>query len=1153
MNKQSFITILLSWLMWIAGIEVKADVFGYDFFVNDSNGKPIYYNYIGDGSEVEVTDGLFLYSGDLVIPESVYYNNKNYKVTRIGENAFYQDDFIKSIIIPNSVKSIENYAFYKCTSLKSISFGNSLSNIGYSSFERCKSLTTVDLPNTVTIIGERAFNGCSGLMNFTIPNSVTSIGYFAFDGCDNLTSIFSHMLNPVEIIGNTLGSTFSKTTYNNATLFVPEGTIGIYRAASGWRDFINIEEYFPNETNNYSVETGQCFYFNGIYYKIVSNIEKTVEVACKPDIWLEAYTGDVEIPSYVSFNGFDFKVIGLAQAAFDRCSYLTSIKLPNTLTYIGKEAFSMCSELHIITIPESVVQYGYDVFNMTGLEDIIVLNPIPVEVPYNAFVSPQIRNCVLHVPYGSLNLYINADEWNKFSISEMEEEPSIYNKCGYFATWNYLEETRSLTITGSRKMWNYDFENASPWSIYKENIDNLIIEDGIESIGNYNFFNLSKLTNVIIPSSVTEIGDYAFSGCKSLNNVTVPNIFTNIGSHCFQDCQNLTSFSIPTSLSILRDGLFEGCINLMSIDIPISVKDIGYSVFDGCRSLTSVIIPNSVENISNRAFYCENLTKVFSYINDPFEIVSTTDDFNGVFHINTVQNGTLYVPEGTKEKYKALNGWKDFVNIEEISSENKGVCGNDVYWNYSKESKTLTISGTGAMWDYDSPLNSTTLSYTPWESFKSNIVHIIIDEGVSTVGDWAFCKCENVSTVSLPNTLKTIGKYSFDDCKTLKSMVIPDNVISLEEAAFSGCSSLSSISLGDGLESLDRWAFSFCYCLTSITIPKSVKYIDTSAFDHNTLENVSVNDNNPHYDSRDNCNAIIESSSNKLIFGINSSTIPQSVNIIGKDAFEDCEISSIDIPNSVTTLEAAAFGGCKSLNSIVIPNSVTYIGNSAFQNCKSLTSITIPNSVTTLGQYCFYGCSSLASVELSNSIQTIDYCTFKDCSCLSSITIPNSVTSIMDEAFYNCSGLWLSITIPNSVKSIGHKAFYFCSGVQILILGNNITHIGSSAFEGCNLHSVYCYSEKITNAENNDPFYYPNIRYSTLLVPVGSIDYYKSLYPWYYFGAILPLSDNDPQPSGIKEVIHREKIKKIFDLRGYKLDKPQKGINIFNGKKVIIK
>ena len=199
-------------------------------------------------------------------------------------------------------------------------------------------------------------------------------------------------------------------------------------------------------------------------------------------------------------------------------------------------------------------------------------------------------------------------------------------------------------------------------------------------------------------------------------------------------------------------------------------------------------------------------------------------------------------------------------------------------------------------------------------------------------------------------------------------------------------------------------AFSYSSKLASVVIPNSVTSIGGNPFSYCTeLMSIVLESGNTVYDSRDNCNAIIETASNILIVGYQNTVIP----------------------NNVTSIGNGAFSGCSGLKSITIPNSVTSIGNYAFANCSGLTSVTIPNSVTSIGNYAFYNCSGLTSV-----------------------TIPNSVTSIGDVAFANCSSL-TSVTIPNSVTSIGDLAFDYCSGLTSVTIGSGVTSIGSSAFQGC--------------------------------------------------------------------------------------------------------
>ena len=323
-----------------------------------------------------------------------------------------------------------------------------------------------------------------------------------------------------------------------------------------------------------------------------------------------------------------------------------------------------------------------------------------------------------------------------------------------------------------------------------------------------------------------------------------------------------------------------------------------------------------------------------------------------------------------------------------------GTCGDNLTWTLDDDG-TLTISGSGNMTDWSFYPD------VPWHSSSSAVKTVIISDGVTSIGDWAFTGCSSLTSVTIPDSVTSIGFEAFSGCSSLTSVTIPDSVTSIGCAAFSDCSSLTSVTIPNSVTSISDSMFSGCSSLPSVTIPDSV----TS---------------------------------------------------IGSNMFSYCySLTSVTIPNSVTSIDSLAFRNCSSLTSVIIPDSVMYIFNNAFWDCYSLTSVTIPDSVIYIGSEAFNGCRSLTSVTIPDSVTSIGDEVFVTCSSLTSVTIPNSVTSISDSMFSGCSSL-PSVTIPDSVKSIGISAFWFCYNLTSVTIPDSVKSIGTSAFGYCSsLTDVY--------------------------------------------------------------------------------------------------
>ena len=407
-----------------------------------------------------------------------------------------------------------------------------------------------------------------------------------------------------------------------------------------------------------------------------------------------------------------------------------------------------------------------------------------------------------------------------------------------------------------------------------------------------------------------------------------------------------------------------------------------------------------------------------------------------------------------------------------------GTCGDNLTWTLDGDG-TLTISGTGKMWDYDLiPDNGSYRTSAPWGKCYSSITSIVINDGITSIGYGAFYNCSSLTSVTIGNGVTSIGNYAFDRCSNLTSVTIPDSVTSIGGWAFYNCSSLTSVTIGNGVTSIGNYAFDRCSNLTSVTIPDSVTSIGGWAFYNcSSLTSVTIPDSVTSIGSEAFCDCSkikvvkydgnIESwlgidfggnYSNPCTYGstlyfkgelVTNAVIPDSITSIKNWSFYGCSsLTSVTIPDSVTSIGDYAFCDCSSLTSVTIPDSVTSIGGCAFENCSNLTSVTIGNGVRSIGDYAFWRCSSLTSVTIGNGVTSIGSGAFLGCSSLTSVTIPDGVTSIEGSAFYGCSSL-TSATIPHGVTSIGERAFSDCSSLTSVTIPDSVTSIGSYAFCDC--------------------------------------------------------------------------------------------------------
>ena len=290
-------------------------------------------------------------------------------------------------------------------------------------------------------------------------------------------------------------------------------------------------------------------------------------------------------------------------------------------------------------------------------------------------------------------------------------------------------------------------------------------------------------------------------------------------------------------------------------------------------------------------------------------------------------------------------------------------------------------------------------------AFNTDVIHfpeLQYFTGLSCISTYDFYSCKNLCSITLPPQITYIGSSAFFGCINLQEIVIPDAVKTINQYAFNGCNSLLSVTLPEGLTTIGDYAFSACYSLQGIAIPASTTSISASAFwSCSSLTSVTVAQGNTVYDSREDCNAIIKTSTNTLQLGIANTVIPASVTVIGSSAFYGCvRLQSIDIPEGVKTIDDSAFSGCTALTDVTFPSTLTSIGYTSFSGCKKLSAVLLPEGLKTIGEKAFQNCSSLKKVSIPSTVTSIDYSAFSGCSRLTKVAVARTTPLSIDASVF---------------------------------------------------------------------------------------------------------------------------------------------------------
>ena len=1072
--------------------------------------------YTKDGSNANGSDQCRMYNVSLnVVSEDV----TTYSVTSIGEGAFQNCSGLTSVEIPNSVTSIGNYAFSNCYGLNEvhisdlgawcqITFGNYTANplyYAHNLYLNGELVTELVIPDGVTAIKNNTFAGGSCFTSVTIPSSVTSIGVYGFLDCGTLSEV--NIPNNVTTIGDNAfwnGTGLKKVTIPNSVTRI--GRCAFYNC-SGLTSIV-----IPNSVTSIegSAFSG-CLGLTSISvtagnakYDSRDNCNAIIETAtnklvfgCKNTVIPEGITsiGSSAFSSCTGLTSIEFpsSVTSIESYAFAGCTGLTSIVIPNSVTSIADGAFQNCSGLTSIVIPNSVTSIGGIAFEgCKGLTNITIPNSV-TSIGYNAF-----QNC------------------SGLTSIEIPSSVTSIGDCAFSGCSGLRTVTSNANVapslegdafdTDRNMVLNYpDGSNYIAWSKYFSNFEsgscgydydddvNYVMDDagrlyiwGTGAVSSYSFNGNLNITAVYIDEGITEISDYAFSYCCNLKDLHLPETLTKIGNNAFEYTA-IKYVVIPNSVTNIGEYAFSEQLNLgyngEEYHIPGTTMIFKSQVAPQMGYLDArILAPEGAVGYGNPYTYDSN-----SYVFDD-ELVVWGECWN---NDNEVVKKVYIIPVYDSENNPSYNYGvvRSLPNVESIHLLNNMM------------SRLYTIDGNVSIFEGSTIVLGTASS--------------VIPEWVTRIGDSAFEDCNGLTSIEIPNSVTSIGYNAFYNCTGLTSIVIPSSVTSVDYGAFAGCTGLTSIEIGNSVTSIAGNAFSGCTSLT----------------------NISVAAGNVKYDSRNNCNAIIETASNKLLVAGRGTVIPSTVTAVASSAFVASAGMDIVVPSNVVSIETYAFSGASNvyfestepvaITGNIFGNGAIYVPAAAYETycnadvwkdyiARIVTTEIADKCVeveATEGMSGVLDAIGVAAVEkvvklkVKGSINSYDIIVFRDkMPLLCELDLSEATVVASNKPFYQtyCTGdnslggyafnnldKLVSVKLPRDLVTLGNNAFYDCDNLRIVdARAAGKMSVGENAFCYCDkLEEVYM-PDEVENISRNAFQYCGSLRCLDIKSVEGAIDTY---------------------------------------------------------------
>ena len=753
---------------------------------------------------------------------------------------------------------------------------------------------------------------------------------------------------------------------------------------------------------------------------------------------------------------------------YDIPSSLKTVNITNT-SRIPVAAFNNCKNIDTINIYSNISSIGDYAFQMCDAE-VNYFEPSPTVNTYTNGIdtfrySVQNGNATLLGCQTSNDAITIPDCFDQYPVTSI----------GYRAFAENDTIKSILLPTTVTEISDYAFYNCT-------SLKNITLGTNLAKIGKYAFYN-TALTKITLPASLRTIDDYAFANCLALNKLVMRSGVETLGDGILYNATSLAMVTLSDTLERISDFSFYNCQSLAEINIPESVSKIGNCAFENCSALTKVSVAGNVEYIGKKAFYACNFSNFnfgnkLSYLGaDSFSLTPITE----VDLPNTVTQ-------------IGVQAFSDCRMLSEIYVPDSVIVGANALYNNATNLKVTIRYNTGSI---------------PSKMFCQNkMSNVVMEEGITSIGEFAFSECPNIVAISFPQTLKNIGDYAFYKSKTPNCIMLPQKMTTIGDYAFSDASALSEIRIPDSVEKIGTkafddgvaakiyyrfgvicenlfngqlvkriyvdndiyrigdGAFSNCDNLVDLSLPDTISIVGNDCFSSSSNIVLTIRTVDGEIDGNvfrgkipgiktihlDNSNIGDYAFADNV--GIEKVTISEAsegftIISIGNHAFEGCVgLTDLVLPASVNSLGSHAFYGCTSLASVNIPSGITQINPYTFYNCSSLVEVTLPQTVLSIGEYAFYGCSDMTEINIPSEIKTIPNYAFYGCSSLVMVSIPNAVTNIGDYAFYGCLAMH-SVSMSNQCISIGNYAFYNCKTLILTAFPDSLKSIGNYAFASC--------------------------------------------------------------------------------------------------------